>query len=395
MASPRVLLRYAEGRLGLRRYLKNPGDGRPQPRIAARVLLWAMLIGRLLRETSFAGVEQLVRSGSRRALAVPRAFSDDVLEYFSERLDAGVTRAALAQLVRRAKRNKAFQNSRFIGLALDGTTAGRSQQSHCQWCRPIRNHEKELLGYHHQLAVISVVGTGLTLPFDAEPYGPGDSEYSASTRLLLRAVGQLGARFADYVVVDGEYARAPFLHTVGDAGLYVVARLKQNLPELYQAVQQRFASQPPAHVYQDGRDRVEIWDADDFDPWDTLKWETVRVIRYRQHKPDGSKVEAEWLTDFPSAWVGSLSLYRMGKSRWEIENQAFNDAKNRYGMEHICHHETNSVLIVWLLILLTLTIERLFRVRYLHRGTHPVSSAEQLCLRLWLSLSRSPQCDTG
>jgi len=37
--------------------------------------------------------------------------------------------------------------------------------------------------------MISVVGTGLSLPFDGEPYGPGDSEYAAGQRLLRRVVG--------------------------------------------------------------------------------------------------------------------------------------------------------------------------------------------------------------
>ena len=85
----------------------------------------------------------------------------------------------------------------------------------------------------------------------------------------------------------------------------------------------------------------------------------------------------------------------MAKSRWEIENQGFNDGKNRYGMEHICHHEPNSILIVWLLILLALVIERLYRLRYLHRGDHGIRSAMDLYTDLWLSLgSRSPP-DTG
>lgn len=69
-------------------------------------------------------------------------------------------------------------------------------------------------------------------PFDAEPYGPGDSEYAAGQPLLARAVSQLGARLADYLVVDGEYSTAPFLHAVGRVGRHVVARLKSNLPEL-------------------------------------------------------------------------------------------------------------------------------------------------------------------
>ena len=66
---------------------------------------------------------------------------------------------------------------------------------------------------------------------------------------------------------------------------------------------------------------MELWDAEDFDLWEALDWETVRVLFYRQHKPDGKAVEADPLTNFPSSTVGSQSLSRMAKSRWEIENQ--------------------------------------------------------------------------
>ena len=99
-------------------------------------------------------------------------------------------------------------------------------------------------------------------------------------------------------------------------------------------------------------------------------------------------MEAYWLTNFPSSTVGSQSLFRMAKSRWEIENQGFNDAKSRHGLEHICHHHANSLLIGWLLAMLALTIERLYRLRYLHRGKHRVHNSAQLLLLLWLSLSR-------
>jgi hypothetical protein len=388
MPTPRALLRFVVDRLGLKRYLAKPGDGRPQPVIAAPVLLWAMLVGRILRETSFYGIEQIVRVAGCRVLGLEQSFSNDTLSYFVERLDPATSRAALLEVMRHAKRGKAFQDCRFIGLALDGTGAGRSQQSHCAWCRPIRDAKHKVIGYHHKLVTISVVGTGLTLPFDVEPYGPGDSEVAAAQRLLTRVMASLGARFADYLVGDGAYAGAPFLHAANRLGLRVVVRLKENLPLLLQAAQRRFQQQAPTHVYRDGQDRVEIWDADDFDPWESLQWKTVRVIRYRQHKPNGQVVEAAWLTDFPLRQVGSLSLYHMAKSRWEIENQGFNDAKNRYGLEHTCHHEQNSVLLNYLLTLLALTIERLYRIRFLHRGTHTVHSAEQLCRILWVSLSR-------
>jgi hypothetical protein len=381
--------------LRLKSYLQAPGDGRTQGRIPASALLWALLMGALLRRVAFAAIEALVHSPARRALEISRRFGNDALSYFTERLDPNFTRQAAVTALHQSKRHKAFDDCRFIGLALDGTGAGRSEEKSCDFCRPVHNPKGEILSYHHQLAMISVVGTGLTLPLDVEPYGPGDSEYNAGRRLLRRAVGNLGRRFADYVVADGDYATAPFLHDVGDLGLSVVARLKNNLPELFAAAQKRFVPEPPQQVFRQGKDRVEIWDADDFDPWATLRWETVRVVRYRQHKPKGTVNEAYWLTDFPRHRVSSRAIFRMAKSRWEIENQGFNDAKNRYGFEHICHHQCNSLLVVWLLTCLALTIERLYRVRYLHRGTHPILQATALWQLLWLGLSRPVPDDTS
>ena len=138
------------------------------------------------------------------------------------------------------------------------------------------------------------------------------------------------------MVVDGGFATVPFLHVAGKAGWPVVARLKGNLPELSQAAERRFRSRPPDREFRDGPDRVQIWDGDYFDPWEGLEWETVRVMRYRQRKPNGEVVEADWLTNFSSQL--RRCLHAMAKSRWKIENEGFNDAKNRYGLKHIRHH---------------------------------------------------------
>jgi len=44
-------------------------------------------------------------------------------------------------------------------------------------------------------------------------------------------------------------------------------------------------------------------------------------------------------------------------------------------MEHLTHHHANSLLVGWLLTPVALTIERLYRLRYLHRGRHrPVTA---------------------
>jgi len=70
--TPRRFRNYLCRRLRLHAYLRQPGDGRRAPQIPAHVLLWALLLGQFLREVSYAGLEALVRSPARRALAVPR-----------------------------------------------------------------------------------------------------------------------------------------------------------------------------------------------------------------------------------------------------------------------------------------------------------------------------------
>ena len=393
-ATPQRVRAYVTKRLGLRAYLRAPGDGRRWPVIPAEVLLWAQLIGYLLREGAFHAVEALVRSRARRQLGVARPFSDDALAYFTERLDPSSTRDALVTAVRQAKRNKAFDDVLFLGLVVDGTTVCHCTTAPCPLCHPVTDAHDQIVGYQHKLSLLSLVGGPLVLPLDVEPYGPGDSEQAASLRVLQRGVAALGRRFAQYVVGDGLYASAPFLHAAGDLALHTVVRLKANLPILLAAAEARFLAQPPTMTLEIDGDRVELWDADDFDPWDALRWPTVRVLRYRQHHRDGTIVDAYWLTDFPATRLSSPTLYRLAKSRWTIENQGFNDGKTRYGLDHIPHHHPNSLLLHWLLVALALTIERLYRLRYLHRGTHALSTPIQFLRRLRLSLGVSVP-DTG
>jgi hypothetical protein len=384
--SPRELQKYATNHLPLKAYFSHAGDGRILPRIPAKVIVWAIVICVALRKSTFLAIERTVRSTLLKSLPISRRFSDDTLHYFCERVDVEATRAALIDVLRWAKRGKAFDRSLRIGWAIDGVTSGHSVQRCCPMCRPVVNDAGRIIGYHHSAAVISLVGVDMTLPFDTEPYGPADSEYDAGKRLLVRARAALGPRFAQYLVADGGFATAPFLHTADMTGYPAVARLKDNLPTLCEAAHKRFEAQKPHREYLCDGDRVEIWDADNFEAWDALEWPAVRVLRYRQTKPDGTVVEAYWLTNLPKSLVGSLALFKMCKSRWEIENEGFNDLKNRYGLKHIRHHEPNSILYVWLITFLAMVIERLYRLRYLHRGNHPVMPAVDLCHLFWLQL---------
>jgi hypothetical protein len=383
---------YAKSSLGLESYLRRPGDGRTRPQIGATDLVWAQLSCQILQKTSFHDVERLVRSGVARELALNRTFSEDSLAYFNTRLDPQPTRAALAATVKRAKRNKVFRGQVRIGLAIDGTGAGRcrAKSKVCELCRPYCDDKGNVLGHKHELVMATVVGVGLTLPIDVEPYGQGDCELTAGRRLLPRIVAALGSRFADYLVADAKFAAAQFLNEVAELGLHAVVRLKDNVPNLFDRATVRFNSRAHDSTIEHHGEQVEIWDDETFEPWEGLEWKFVRVLRYRYRSPRGEVVDAYWLTNYSQHSISSVSLFRLAKSRWEIENEGFNEAKTRHGLEHICHHDANALLVGWLLLLLGLVIERLYRHCFLHRGAHPRITAADLLLLLEHALARPP-----
>lgn len=387
------LLDYTRRCLRLGPYLDRPGDGRRFPQIPATTLLSALLLSKVLRQYAYLATEQLVHVAAR-ALGVSRPFGDDALAYFTERLDVGRLREALLGVLRCARRNKAFEHVSRLGLALDGTGLGRSKQPRCELCHPQFNASHDVMGHGHKMVGASVVAGPLTLPIDVEFYPQGEGEVTAGKRLLERVVRSAGVRF-DYLVVDGLYPGAPFLALADQVGLPVVARLTDMLPELFHAAQLRYRDLPPATVYEEGHDRIEIWDAEDFRPWEGLTWPRVRVLRYRQHKRDGTVVEAYWLTNLPHRKVGSRALYRIAKSRWQIENRFFNEGKNLYGLEHIPHHHAHALLVDTLLTCLALCLERLYRLRYLHRGRHRPYRPAELCRLFWLALGAPPPLDTS
>jgi hypothetical protein len=391
------MLDYASTSLGLDKFFRDPGDGRVRPQISARDLICSQIGARLLRVVTFHGIERLVESGSARGLGSNRVFREDSLAYFNARLSHERPRAALADTAKRAKRNKVFRGHTRIGLAIDGTGAGRcsARSKVCEMCRPYHDADGNVVGHRHEVVMIAVVGTGVTLPVDVEPCPQGEGELTAGIRLLQRAASALGPRFADYVVGDAKYGAASFLNAVTDLRLHAVVRLKDNLPDLHGRAVARFNSRPPdRHIQHEGVD-VEIWDDETFQPWEGLSWPSVRVLRYRYTSRKGEVVDAYWLTDYAPQSIGSEPLFKLAKSRWEIENQGFNDAKNRYGMEHICHHDAKALIVGWLLLMLSLVIERLYRLCHLHRGSHERPTAADLVAVLWRALGRRAVHDTS
>ena len=104
--------------------------------------------------------------------------------------------------------------------------------------------------------------------------------------------------------------------------------------------------------------------------------------------------------------IGSPTSRKEGRQLGSIPSIAERAAGNREpGIQRLqvlsragtysCHHHSNSLLLCWLLTLLALVIGRLYRLRYLHRGTHKIISACDLVRLLWIDLGGPLPCASG
>lgn len=81
--------------------------------------------------------------------------------------------------------------------------------------------------------------------------------------------------------------------------------------------------------------------------------------------------------------VAGQQLDQRPESGREVGNQGFDDARTRYGLDHTPHHHPESLLVHRLLVLLAMTVERLYRLRYLRGAAEPPAPSSSSCgLRL-------------
>ena len=131
--SLRSIRNYAGHALALTAFFDQPGDGRIQPQIPAADLSWALLGIGILRLGSANRLEWLANCGYRKNCGMTRPFGGDARASFTERADSEVIRHRKAETLKWAKYNKVFEEAAFIGLAIDGTGAGRTTKpANCQ-----------------------------------------------------------------------------------------------------------------------------------------------------------------------------------------------------------------------------------------------------------------------
>ena len=130
---------------------------------------------------------------------------------------------------------------------------------------------------------------------------------------------------------------------------------------------------PPSSVFDRGRVHCQCWDLEGFGTWPQCavkprvvrSEETRQVRRQLDKKMETCESQWAWVTTLPSTMALTRAVVSLGHSRWDIENQGFNELVNRWHADHIYRHEPTAILALWLLTMLAATLFAAFYSRNL------------------------------
>jgi len=382
------LLKYISKVYGFNQWLFQLKDGRINPHILFKDIFTVIFFGILVGMGSFNQMEsQLKRGYFNKLLGKQVKGSADTFGYALARLSLEQLRKMNANIITRARRNKVFAGGTIDGfsvVAIDGTEVFRttSERWSCKHCRRSvynKGEADETIYYHENLVGAAYVGKPPNLIIGLEQIAPGEGETTAALR-LIKSLNQCHYRYADILVFDALFAKAPVIKEVLSQNKIAVIRLKQENYHIIEDAESLFAARKPdleevlslrSEYYEQDqsgkkyRYRVKIWDEENFTSWREVK-HPLRVLKVEEMRisPTGKELNEASVTYIVTtagkATLPTVSLWRIMHRRWDVENKIFHDLKTYWGFGHSFHHEENAFMAMRWIVVLAFNLYNLF-----------------------------------
>jgi Transposase DDE domain len=233
--------------------------------------------------------------------------------------------------------------------ALDLNELFKSEKIHCDQCqvreKTVLDEQREkriVREYYHQAVALTWVSGKVPFVIGWELLEPGEGELTAALRLLERLLPRLG-KSLDLVLGDALYCCRPFFKTVCGAGLEGLA-LSSGATEMDEEIDLLMKTDPPRLVL--GAE-VAVWEMES-EAWSQDLKRKLRVIHgERRYEAPAWKHERQQLrvvTSIPVEILPAGQGWKVGRSRWKIENGTFNVLTRDYALTHNYHHTVAAIV---------------------------------------------------
>ena len=379
----RRIVRYSNKHFGLFEKVGSITDGRIRPQIATKNISTSILSMMLSNLGSLNRLGSAASLGALDSLTckVPSA---STIARVSESIHLDTLRGILKSIYLKARRSKMIGTcyGKAIGI-IDGHEITSSYIPKCSHCR-VRNvskiEGKVKLQYYHSFVAFILAGEKFATMLDIEPILPGQGELTSSYRLISRICANYPKAF-EAVVGDALYLAGKVFSLLSSHSKYAIAVLKDETRELFEETISLSGITQPI-IYRKNKTDYRVWEHKISGLWKGYKSE-VKVIKSEETKNSRShsreagssnkweylqeKTDWMWVTNLPG--TGDLkNTVRICHSRWQIENQCFNETAGTWNADHIYRHNENAILAFILFLFIAVNIVNIFFHRNIRDG---------------------------
>lgn len=247
-------------------------------------------------------------------------------------------------------------------ISVDGTGVFHSNQVHCRNCCR-KNHRDGTTSYYHQLlsGVMVHPNQKEVIPMYSEPIiqqdgsNKNDCERNAAKRLWSK-LRRMHPNLKMMAVEDALYANAPHIDLLRSLDVSYVIGVKPTDHEWLFDWVQAYPNQP--YTMDRDQKRYElIWhnDVPLNEGREDLK---VNFLECWETDAKGKRQHFTWITNLKITKENALTLMKIGRSRWKIENETFNTLKNQgyhfehnfgHGNKHLCNIFAHLMMLAFLI----------------------------------------------
>jgi predicted transposase YbfD/YdcC len=370
------MLSYFSNVYHLGEKIKSLKDGRIDPQIKTSTISFIVLFAFICRLRSFNRLEHWLEKGRFKKLfpkktrlphidAVRRSLSNFNIDSLDNMHD---------HIVKTIFKNKVFRNGTIDGIkvaAIDGVEIFESTKKSCEKCLT-RVDKQGITHYFHRAVVCATIGLDphIVLGYEMlEPKSDGsdkdEGEITGGKRLIRKLYGKFH-HFADIIVADALYCKAPWLKEVLSIGMDAVVRVKDERLHIVKDALGLFQSRQAnkqwvVNTGSTNKIIVSAWDDDGFEMTDM----EVRFVRFVEEIYEGNvKKESKevWIVT-TNKNICAETLWKIIHKRWDIENNVFHQLKTECHLDHCYLHSPTGIdaIVGFMMIAFNLTQLYFFR----------------------------------
>jgi len=369
------LIKYSNKIFNLFSIIDTITDQRIKPQIPTVKIVAAIIIMYFTNQGSLNGLSQEIAFKKLKAY-LP---SVSTIARTADSMDLAKIRDVGLAIYKKARAKKMLDpcHGMWVGV-VDGHEQTVSPYCKCKYCKSrtvTRKDGVKDIQYYHQFTALILAGPKVSFILDIEPILPAEGEISSAYRLISRVLANYPRAFS-VVIGDGLYLKETVFNLLKRHHKYAIAVLKEKRRQLFEEANRLSLLSEPK-VYRKKKTYYRVWEHSIEGCWDGYG-KDVRVIvseeatPVRVHSKDGKSFEDKvnranwmWVTNLPCSYnlEGLKNTVGVCHSRWQIENQCFNETVNTWNGDHVYRHTGNGIIAFLLLLFICVNVFNIFRIR--------------------------------